>query len=108
MLGCAILAGCGGSMDPPSPGEAPLQRMDSGSESPGSTVEHSDATSPSAVDSDTPVESAAPIRLHPAGAPGCGLPAAAFCDTFDAPSMTRGRARDLDPALWSAGRLAPQ
>jgi hypothetical protein len=42
------------------------------------------------------------------GAPGCGLPAAAFCDTFDAPAAQHGRAGELDPKYWSGGRLAPQ
>jgi hypothetical protein len=41
------------------------------------------------------------------GGPGCGLASAAFCDTFDAPSTTPGRAGDLDPRWWSAGRLSP-
>jgi hypothetical protein len=38
------------------------------------------------------------------GGPGCGLDAAAFCETFDAPSTVRGRAGDLDPTKWSASR----
>jgi hypothetical protein len=42
------------------------------------------------------------------GGPGCGLDAAAFCDTFDGPSAVRGRAGDLDPGKWSAGRGNPQ
>jgi hypothetical protein len=42
------------------------------------------------------------------GGPGCGLPAAAFCETFDAPSSHQGRAGELDSRRWSAGRLAPQ
>jgi hypothetical protein len=42
------------------------------------------------------------------GGPGCGLAAAAFCDSFDAPSTTHGRAGDLNALLWSAGRVAPQ
>src|SRR5205814_1009524 len=42
------------------------------------------------------------------GAPGCGLEAAAFCDTFDQPSALQGRAGELDAAAWSAGRLQPQ
>jgi len=44
-------------------------------------------------------------------APGttCGLTSPAFCDTFNAgPSALRGRAGDLNPAAWSAARLAPQ
>src|SRR5262245_43452346 len=39
--------------------------------------------------------------------PGCGLDAAAFCDPFDAPSLTGGRARELNGALWSGARAAP-
>jgi hypothetical protein len=42
------------------------------------------------------------------GAPGCGFAAAAFCDTFDVPAKVRGRAGDLDPTYWSAGRMAVQ
>jgi hypothetical protein len=42
------------------------------------------------------------------GGPGCGLPSAAFCDTFDAPSTKRGREGDLDPARWSVSRGEPQ
>ena len=43
-----------------------------------------------------------------AASASCGLPAAAFCETFDeGPSATRGRGGDLDPAKWSAARLAP-
>jgi hypothetical protein len=44
------------------------------------------------------------------GGPGCGLPSAAFCATFDAPapSSSQGRAGELDTHVWSAGRLAPQ
>lgn len=42
------------------------------------------------------------------GPPNCGLPSAAFCDGFDAPSKVRGRAGDLDPTRWSLSRLMPQ
>jgi hypothetical protein len=38
----------------------------------------------------------------------CGLTNPAFCDTFNQPSAVRGRAGDLNPASWTAGRLAPQ
>jgi hypothetical protein len=41
------------------------------------------------------------------GPSGCGLSSAAFCDTFDKPSTTRGRAGDLNPLTWSAGRFSP-
>jgi hypothetical protein len=44
----------------------------------------------------------------PPGDPGCGLSAAAFCDTFDAPSNLRGRAGELDPARYSASRGNPK
>ncbi len=42
------------------------------------------------------------------GGPGCGLDAAAFCDTFDLPSAVHGRAGELDPLKWSGGRLVVQ
>ncbi|MBX3605917.1 MAG: hypothetical protein KF788_11615 [Piscinibacter sp.] len=35
------------------------------------------------------------------GTPGCGLPSAAFCDTFDVPASVRGRAGELDATRWS-------
>lgn len=37
----------------------------------------------------------------------CGLPLAAFCDTFDAPARTQGRAGELDATRWSAARVMP-
>jgi len=37
----------------------------------------------------------------------CNLSSAAFCDTFDeGPAASRGRAGDLDPSKWAAGRLS--
>jgi hypothetical protein len=43
-----------------------------------------------------------------AAAGPCGLTSAAFCDTFDeGPTAIRGRGGDLNPAIWSAARLAP-
>lgn len=42
------------------------------------------------------------------GDPGCGLDAAAFCDTFDSISNSNGRAGDIDSAFWSASRGSPQ
>ena len=41
------------------------------------------------------------------GPPGCGFDSAAFCDPFDGPSTSNGRARELDAALWSGGRASP-
>jgi len=43
-------------------------------------------------------------RPGPPGPPGCGLDAAAFCDTFDAPTAGGGREGDLDPKKWSIVR----
>jgi hypothetical protein len=42
----------------------------------------------------------------PPGPPGCGLDAAAFCDTFDAPKGKAGYEREgeLDPTKWSVSR----
>lgn len=37
----------------------------------------------------------------------CGLPNAAFCDTFDAPARNQGRAGELDATRWSAARVTP-
>lgn len=42
------------------------------------------------------------------GEPGCGLSPAAFCDTFGGPSSTKGRAGELTPFFWSAGRMGHQ
>lgn len=42
---------------------------------------------------------------YPPGPPGCGLDAAAFCDTFDAPAGADTRAGELDPKKWSAARM---
>lgn len=52
----------------------------------------------------------APPRTHPSGPPGCGLAAAALCDTFDdvAPEgLGEGRAGELDPRIWSGARAMP-
>src|SRR6185295_14841123 len=38
------------------------------------------------------------------GQPGCGLPAAAFCDTLATPSPG-GRGGDVDDAKWSVTRV---
>ena len=42
------------------------------------------------------------------GVSGCGLPSAAFCDTFDAISANRGRAGDLNVSSWSTSRTNAQ
>ncbi len=44
----------------------------------------------------------------PDGDPGCGLAAAAFCDTFDAPAAnTSGRSFELDSTRWGLARNEP-
>lgn len=51
-----------------------------------------------------------PEREYPAGEPGCGLEAAAFCDTFDAPAEKElgiGRSGEADATWWSAARMEP-
>src|SRR5262249_11683580 len=46
-------------------------------------------------------------RPGPPGPPGCGLGAAAFCDTFDAPTANPSvREGELDPKKWSVVRTA--
>src|SRR6186713_3218341 len=42
------------------------------------------------------------MKSYPPGAPGCGLEAAAFCETFDAPAGKVTRAGELDPERFSA------
>jgi hypothetical protein len=44
-------------------------------------------------------------KSYPPGPPGCGLEAAAFCDTFDAPAGGATRAGELDGTKWSAARM---
>jgi hypothetical protein len=44
-------------------------------------------------------------KTYPPGPPGCGLDAAAFCDTFDAPAGDTTRAGELDGSRWSAARM---
>jgi hypothetical protein len=65
---------------------------------PASEAGSSDAGSPPSGDAGVPI----------LGGPGCGFAAAAFCDTFDAPSSFKGRAGELDARWWSGSRLAPQ
>jgi hypothetical protein len=49
------------------------------------------------------IEAGAPPR--PPGGPGCGLPSAAFCDTFDAPAGNGNRSGDLATA-WGVSRTS--
>ena len=48
---------------------------------------------------------AAPKPPPPPGAPGCGLPSAAFCDTFDAPAGIGNRSGDLNGTIWGVSRI---
>lgn len=60
-------------------------------------------------DASTPKVDSGPPQPIVHGGPGCGLPSAAFCDTFDKVGTTKGgRAGELDHSMWSSGRLAPQ
>ncbi len=59
------------------------------------------------VPAPVPVPAPAPAPSPPPAVPGpagCGLPAAAFCDTFDAPASVQGRAGELDARRWSGSR----
>src|SRR5450755_1971485 len=42
------------------------------------------------------------------GGPGCGFDSAAFCDTFDKPADTKGRAGEMQTNMWAAARTATQ
>ena len=46
-----------------------------------------------------------PPPSGPSGGPGCGLVAAAFCDTFDVAHNGGTPTGDLDPTLWGVSRL---
>ena len=46
----------------------------------------------------------ATFKTSPLG-PGCGLAAAAFCETFDKPAGDGSRTGDLDPVLWGVSRV---
>jgi hypothetical protein len=53
---------------------------------------------------------ARPRPVYPAGKPGCGLPAAAFCETFDdvaAADFREERSGELDSRRWSGARMQP-
>jgi hypothetical protein len=59
--------------------------------------------SPVTAPAPAPTPAPEPIAVVP-GPPGCGLPAAAFCETFDAPASVQGRAGELDAGRWSGSR----
>jgi hypothetical protein len=102
----AILIGCGQSSAGAADGKA-----DAGPDV-GSPPPSDDSSAPPSDDSSAPPsdDSSAPLldANFPWGGAGCGLSAAAFCDTFDKPSSNKGRAGELDSTRWSGGRLWPQ
>jgi hypothetical protein len=72
------------------------------------------AVVPPVVATPTPTPTPAPTpppvdqTKWPTGDPGCGLSAAAFCDTFDAPATAPfGRSNELNANRWSLARNAP-
>jgi hypothetical protein len=61
------------------------------------------AGGPATAPAPSPTPAPEPIPVLP-GPPGCGLPAAAFCETFEAPASVQGRAGELDARRWSGSR----
>jgi hypothetical protein len=97
-----LVAGCAGNSGGgagASPGDAPRPQVEP---TPAPTPAPQ-PPAPPAPTSPPPVEQ----TNWPAGDPGCGLAAAAFCDTFEAPaSQPRGRSFELDSRRWSLARNA--
>jgi len=86
-----LLAGC--SSSPPS--SADSQARDPAPSDPASAATPTSGSPASSTSSTEP-------RY---GEPGCGLPSAAFCETFDKPAGAGTRTGDLDPVLWGVSRL---
>lgn len=85
--------------------------VDSGATRSINDVDAGAANSNTALDGGTSTnggpDDAPPSRDYPSGDPGCGLDAAAFCDTFDeiAPEgLPEGRSGDLDPRRYAGER----
>ena len=91
-----LLAGCSSASDSSS------TALTSTRVSTSSIVAAGSSTGPS-LPSTTPGTS--PTKPSSAEVAGCGLKAAAFCDTFDAPSGDGSRTGDLDPVLWGVSRV---
>ncbi len=108
------LVGCGvGEVVAPAFGDVDAEPASPRGGDPVSAIPDIDVAAPadpSPADTGAPADPEEPGEPPIAGGPGCGLDAAAFCATFDAPAPTanRGRAGELDRRAWSAGRLAPQ
>jgi hypothetical protein len=102
VCGAATVWACGTAAKGSVEGEGPSPKTDAGG---ARAVEAGLPEDAGARGGSTPAgDAGAPIL----GDAGCGLPSAAFCDTFDAPASTQGRAGELDARWWSGGRLAPQ
>lgn len=69
-----------------------------------STSTSTTTTAPPAA-STTTASSTSTSTTSPAGSPACGLAAAAFCETFDAPHNGGTQTGDLDPVLWGVSRV---
>ena len=95
--GTSTLAGGGSLMEE---GGGPPAQAGQGGSSAGGT--------PSASSGNSNGGAPAPPPGDGMGGAGCGLEAAAFCETFDAPAAHTGRAGELDIGKWSASRGEPQ
>jgi hypothetical protein len=90
---------------------------DSGSSSTstlGTTPAIASTAEPSTTASTVPTVSSEPGTESTVGSPpqtssavsdACGIPEAAFCETFDAPAGAGTRTGDLDPVLWGVSRV---
>ena len=106
----AMFVGCSGPTDGQSSMAAPGGQQNGGGlqgDEPGADAARADDVPVAASDAGARPDATVVAVAHPPGASGCGFAAAAFCDTFDAPSVVHGRAGELDAARWSAGHLAP-
>jgi hypothetical protein len=114
VLACAGSGACGssggnaGSASNPSPEGGITVPGGGTSDSGGSTSDSGDGPpSPGTIDAGPgqgPVSDAGPESSGPTGAAACGLPSAAFCETFDAPAGIGNRSGQLNGTLWGVSR----
>lgn len=71
---------------------------------PSSTASSTSSTSTSTTPSSSTSPGSSPTTTSPA-APGCGLAAPAYCETFDRPMNGGTQTGDLDPIVWGVSRL---
>jgi hypothetical protein len=118
---CAFCVACSGDDSSAGPSDEPNDPGDVGNEpddngKPSAPLAGSGSVKPGATGTagstaiDKPDDSSKPnpepTEPPPGdGPPGCGMEAAAFCDTFDKASPG-GRAGDLDDAEWSIARIS--